>query len=88
MSVGCVLLAAGRSARMGGGDKLLAALAGRPVLAHSLAALAACDEIAHVVVVASAANRAAVAQIARAHGGGKVRALAVGGAMRVYFVSA
>ena len=88
MSVGCVLLAAGRSARMGGGDKLLAALAGRPVLAHSLAALAACDQIAHVVVVTGAANRAAVAQLARSHGGGKVRALATGGAQRQDSVAA
>ena len=83
-----MLLAAGRSARMGGGDKLLAALAGRPVLAHSLAALAACDEIAHVVVVAGAGNRAAMAQIARLYGGGKVRALAVGGARRQDSVAA
>ena len=88
MSAGCVLLAAGRSARMGGGDKLLAPLAGRPVLAHSLAALAACDEIAHVVVVTGAANRAAVAQLARSHGGGKVRALATGGAQRQDSVAA
>ena len=88
MSVGCVLLAAGRSARMGGGDKLLAPLAGRPVLAHSLAALAACDQIAHVVVVTSPANRAAVAQLARSHGGGKVRALATGGAQRQDSVAA
>ncbi len=88
MSAGCVLLAAGRSARMGGGDKLLAPLAGRPVLAHSLAALAACDEIAHVVVVTGPANRAAVAQLARSHGGGKVRALATGGAQRQDSVAA
>ena len=88
MSVGCVLLAAGRSARMGGGDKLLADLAGRPVLAHSLAALAACDEITHVVVVTGPANRAAVAQLARSHGGGKVRALATGGAQRQDSVAA
>ncbi len=88
MSVGCVLLAAGRSARMGGGDKLLAPLAGRPVLAHSLAALAACDQIAHVVVVTGPANRAAVAQLARSHGGGKVRALARGGAQRQDSVAA
>ena len=88
MSVGCVLLAAGRSARMGGGDKLLANLAGRPVLAHSLAALAACDAIAHVVVVTGPANRAAVAQLARSHGGGKVRALATGGAQRQDSVAA
>ncbi len=88
MSAGCVLLAAGRSARMGGGDKLLAPLAGRPVLAHSLAALAACDQIAHVVVVTGPANRAAVAQLARSHGGGKVRALARGGAQRQDSVAA
>lgn len=88
MSAACVLLAAGRSARMGGGDKLLAPLAGKPVLAHSLAALAACDDIAHVVLVTSTANRAAVAQIARAHGGGKVRALATGGAERQHSVAA
>ena len=88
MSAACVLLAAGRSARMGGGDKLLAPLAGKPVLAHSLAALAACADIAHVVVVTSPANRAAVAQIARAHGGDKVRALATGGAERQHSVAA
>ena len=88
MSAGCVLLAAGRSARMGGGDKLLAPLAGRPVLAHSLAALAACDQITHVVVVTGPANRAAVAQLARSHGGGKVRALATGGAQRQDSVAA
>lgn len=88
MSAACVLLAAGRSARMGGGDKLLAPLAGKPVLAHSLAALAACDDIAHIVVVTSPANRAAVARIARSHGGGKVRALAAGGAERQHSVAA
>ena len=88
MSAGCVLLAAGRSARMGGGDKLLAPLAGRPVLAHSLAALAACDEIAQVVIVTSAANRAAVARIAASSGCGKVRALATGGAERQDSVAA
>ena len=88
MSAGCVLLAAGRSARMGGGDKLLAPLAGRPVLAHSLTALAACDQIAHVVVVTGPANRAAVAQLARSHGGSKVRALATGGAQRQDSVAA
>ena len=73
---------------MGGGDKLLAPLAGRPVLAHSLAALAACDQITHVVVVTGPANRAAVAQLARSHGGGKVRALATGGAQRQDSVAA
>ena len=88
MSAGCVLLAAGRSARMGGGDKLLAPLAGRPVLAHSLAAAAACAEISHIVIVTNPASRVAAARIADAHGGGKVRALVAGGAERQHSVAA
>ena len=88
MSAACVLLAAGRSARMGGGDKLLATLAGRPVLAHSLAAVAACAEISHIVIVTNPANRVAAARIANAHGGGKVRALVAGGAERQHSVAA
>ena len=88
MSAACVLLAAGRSARMGGGDKLLAPLAGRPVLAHSLAAAAACAEISHIVIVTNPANRAVAARIADAHGGGKVRALVAGGAERQHSVAA
>lgn len=35
-----VILAGGRSSRMGGGDKCLAALEGKPLIAHILAALA------------------------------------------------
>ena len=73
---------------MGGADKLLAPLDGRPVLAHSLAAIAACAELTDVVVVTSAANRAAVARVARACGGGKVRALVTGGAERQDSVAA
>lgn len=46
-----VVVAAGRSARMGGTDKLAADLAGRPVLAWSLAALAASPKVDRIVVV-------------------------------------
>ena len=88
MSAGCVLLAAGRSTRMGGGDKLLAPLDGRPVLAYSLAAIEACAELTHAVVVTSAANRTAVARILHSSRGGKVRALVSGGAERQNSVAA
>ena len=40
MSLGVLLLAAGQSRRFGPRDKLLALLAGRPVVAHALDALA------------------------------------------------
>lgn len=50
-AVVAVIVAAGSSARMGS-DKLWATLLDRPVIAHSLAAFAACPEVDAIVVVA------------------------------------
>jgi glycosyltransferase involved in cell wall biosynthesis len=55
--VGAILVAAGRSTRMGF-DKLWADLGGRPVLAWSAAVLAASGSIDRLVVVAAAERRA------------------------------
>jgi 2-C-methyl-D-erythritol 4-phosphate cytidylyltransferase len=46
------IIVAGGSSRRMGFDKLTAPICGKPVLAHSVAAFAACDAIAHIVVVA------------------------------------
>lgn len=78
--VGAIILAAGSSRRMGGGDKLLADLAGRPVLSWSLTAFQECDAIDDIVVVTSESNRSDVAELCR--GQGKVRALVTGGKER------
>ena len=88
MRVGCVLLAAGRSTRMGGGDKLLARLGDRPVLAHSLAACEGAAAVTEMAVVTSPENRAEVAAVVRAYSTGKVRALVPGGAERQDSVAA
>ena len=80
MRVGAIILAAGSSRRMGGGDKLLADLAGRPVLSWTLSAFEECGAIDDVVVVTSPANRSDVAALCR--GVGKVRALVEGGKER------
>ena len=80
MRVGAIILAAGSSRRMGGGDKLLAELAGRPVLSWTLSAFDACDVIDDVIVVTSLANRTAVAELCRERQ--KVRALVTGGKER------
>ncbi|MCY3559546.1 MAG: 2-C-methyl-D-erythritol 4-phosphate cytidylyltransferase [Chloroflexi bacterium] len=80
MRVGAIVLAAGSSRRMGGGDKLLADLAGRPVLSRTLSAFEECDAIDDMVVVTSPANRAAVTELCR--GLSKVRALVNGGRER------
>jgi len=78
--VGAIVLAAGSSRRMGGGDKLLADLAGQPVLSWTLSAFEECAAVDELVVVTSAANRAAVAELCR--GVGKLRALVTGGRER------
>jgi 2-C-methyl-D-erythritol 4-phosphate cytidylyltransferase len=48
-----IVVAAGRSERMGGVDKLLTELVGRPLIAWTLAAFRACPDIEGVVVVAA-----------------------------------
>jgi len=61
-----VVVAAGRSRRMGEGvNKQLLPLEGRPVLAHSLAVLEDCPDIAEYVVVAGAEAVTEVARLAR-----------------------
>ncbi len=80
MRVGAIILAAGSSRRMGGGDKLLADLSGRPVLSWTLSAFEACEAVDDVVVVTSRSNRSEVAELCR--GVGKVRALVEGGQER------
>jgi 2-C-methyl-D-erythritol 4-phosphate cytidylyltransferase len=65
---GAIILAAGSSQRMRGVDKLFAPLAGRPVLAHSIAAFVSHPSIGETVIVTSPANedatRALVAELA------------------------
>jgi 2-C-methyl-D-erythritol 4-phosphate cytidylyltransferase len=63
--IGAILLAAGRSERMGGVDKLLAPLAGRPLIAHAVAVFAAAPGVDTLVVVASEANVGPVGRIVR-----------------------
>lgn len=80
MRVGAIILAAGSSRRMGAGDKLLADLAGQPVLSWTLDAFEACAAVDDVIVVTSRANRSQVAALCS--GSGKVRALVLGGRER------
>jgi 2-C-methyl-D-erythritol 4-phosphate cytidylyltransferase/2-C-methyl-D-erythritol 2,4-cyclodiphosphate synthase len=55
-----IVVGAGRSARMGGTDKLGVELAGRPLLAWTLSAMAAAPEVTRIVVVTSADRRDAI----------------------------
>ncbi len=46
-----ILLAAGQSTRMGGQDKTVLQLAGRPIIAYSLQVFEQCDLVAQIVIV-------------------------------------
>jgi 2-C-methyl-D-erythritol 4-phosphate cytidylyltransferase/2-C-methyl-D-erythritol 2,4-cyclodiphosphate synthase len=52
-----IVVAAGASERMGGTDKLLARIGGRPLLAYALDALRAAREVASIVVVTTPERR-------------------------------
>jgi 2-C-methyl-D-erythritol 4-phosphate cytidylyltransferase len=64
MTTGAIIVAAGSSQRMGGIDKLLAPLGGKPVIAHSIALLASHPRIESLAVVVSPANEAAMRALA------------------------
>jgi 2-C-methyl-D-erythritol 4-phosphate cytidylyltransferase len=49
--VSAIIVAAGESRRMNGIDKVLAPLAGRPVIAHVLSVFDSCKSIDHIVLV-------------------------------------
>ncbi len=55
-SVGAVIVAAGIGTRMQGVDKLFTEVAGRALLAHTIATFEACEAIGRIVVVLSAEN--------------------------------
>jgi 2-C-methyl-D-erythritol 4-phosphate cytidylyltransferase / 2-C-methyl-D-erythritol 2,4-cyclodiphosphate synthase len=59
-SADAIIVAAGTSSRMGGVDKLLVEIDGRPLLAYTLAAIAAAEEVATIVVVTTDARRRAL----------------------------
>jgi 2-C-methyl-D-erythritol 4-phosphate cytidylyltransferase / 2-C-methyl-D-erythritol 2,4-cyclodiphosphate synthase len=59
-SADAIIVAAGASTRMGGTDKLLAMIDGRPLLAHTIAAFERPDEVGSVVVVTTDERRRAL----------------------------
>lgn len=77
-----VIVAAGSSQRMGGEDKQLIELCGKPVLARSMAAFQSCPIIEEIVVVTKASSVEAVRRMAEEYGIDKLSAVVEGGASR------
>lgn len=83
MRWGAVIVAAGRGTRMGAADnKAYLAVAGRPVLAHSLDAFERCGRVEAVVIVAAEHEVGRAEALARAGGFRKVAVVVPGGAER------
>ena len=76
-----IIVAAGSSRRMGF-DKLFADLNGKPVLWHSIAAFAKCDEVADLVLVTRVEHLTQVEALAADAAPGKLCKVVVGGAER------
>lgn len=77
-----VILAAGASTRMGGGDKLMLLVAGRPVLAHTLAAFESASEIDKIVIVTRSESIVLVQDLCREYGISKASEVVAGGSTR------
>ena len=80
--VGAIVVGAGRSSRMGGVDKLFAALLGRPVLSYSLQMLQDCPLVDEIALVLSAGNLERGRSLADASGWDKVVEVCLGGDRR------
>ena len=77
-----VIVAAGRSERMGGIDKVFAPLMGRPLIVWSLAAFKRCDAIERVIVVAAPESVERMSRLIAEWRFAKVAGVVAGGATR------
>lgn len=85
MQAACVAVvpAAGRGARVGSAqNKLLLPLDGRPVLAHTLAALSACPQVAEIVLAARPGEEADITALVDQAGVARPVRIVAGGATR------
>ena len=77
---GAVIVAAGNATRMGGIDKVMAELAGEPMVVHTVRAFQNCDSVAEIVIVTRQDLIVRITDLCA--GFSKVKAVVVGGADR------
>jgi len=80
--VGAIIVAAGRSQRMGGVDKVLALLGGKPVLARVINIFQMCNLIDQIVVVVSKQSLGRCQQLVAEQGWSKMTEVCPGGRRR------
>lgn len=77
-----IIVAAGKSQRMGGVDKQLRTIAGVPVLVRTVAAFEACDDVGAIVLVLNPDNMEGGLELQREFGWGKIASIVPGGERR------
>jgi 2-C-methyl-D-erythritol 4-phosphate cytidylyltransferase len=87
LAVGAIIVAAGRSERMGGEDKLWAQLVaadgrGRPLLAYTIEEFQVCDAVSRIILVLGADSIQRGGELVREDAFDKVSAVVAGGARR------
>ncbi|MFC1950756.1 2-C-methyl-D-erythritol 4-phosphate cytidylyltransferase [Chloroflexota bacterium] len=85
--VGVIIVAAGESQRMGGVDKVLALLGGKPVLTRVVDAFQRCNSINQIVIVLSEQNLERGQQLVAEQSWAKVTEVCLGGERRQDSVS-
>ena len=80
--VGAIIVAAGRSRRMGGIDKIFASLEGKPLLAHTVDVFQRCSAIDQAVIVVSKDKLEDGQRLVREHRWSKVVEVCLGGSRR------
>ena len=80
--VGAIIVAAGKSQRMGGVDKVLASLGGKPVLARVVDVFQGCASIQQIVVVLGEQNLELGQKLVAEQGWSKVSDVCAGGERR------
>src|SRR5689334_14247026 len=81
-TLAAIIVAAGKSQRMGGADKQLRTIGGVPVLARTVAAFEACNDVGVIVLVLNPDNMAGAAEMRLEYNWQKVRAMVPGGERR------
>ncbi len=82
MSLAAIIVAAGKSQRMGGVDKQLRTISGLPVLARTVGVFETCPDVDAIVLVINPDNIAGAAELAVEYGWQKVRVMVPGGERR------
>ncbi|HEX8228531.1 MAG TPA: 2-C-methyl-D-erythritol 4-phosphate cytidylyltransferase [Chloroflexia bacterium] len=77
-----IIVAAGKSQRMGGVDKQLRTIQGVPVLVRTVAAFEACEDVGAIVLVLNPDNMEGGLELQREFGWGKISAIVPGGERR------